>query len=156
MIKAILISLSALIALVATVVIAAGPQNFVAPLSGVNEVPATITTGTGVAKFKVNKAGDAIDYRLIVANIEDVTQAHIHCAPAGSNGPVVVFLFAFVPGGVTENGILAQGTITDADIVNDACGADLAALAASMESGDTYVNVHTVAIPSGEIRGQIK
>lgn len=65
-----------------------GPQNFVAPLSGDQEVPPVETNATGLAKFKLNKAGDALSYKLNVANIEDVTQAHIHCGTADVNGPI--------------------------------------------------------------------
>jgi hypothetical protein len=39
--------------------------------------------------------------------------------------------------------------------VNPACGATLVELAQSIKDGKTYANVHTVAHPAGEIRGQI-
>ena len=56
----------------------------------------------------------------------------------------------------TVNGILAQGKIENPD-ANNGCGwADLAVVVTAMESGDTYVNVHTLQNPGGEIRGQIR
>jgi len=133
-------------------------KNFVAPLEGAQENPPVATKATGLAKFQLNKAGTALNYKLIVANINQVTQAHIHCnGPPGVNGPVSVFLFGFVAGGVTTNGILAQGSIsTGSPGFTGACGINtLNGLLTAMRSGNTYVNVHTVANPPGEIRGQI-
>jgi len=76
---------------------------FIAHLSGSEEVPPVQTTGTGQAFFKLSPDGSSLEYKLIVANIENVTQSHIHIAPAGTNGAVVTFLFGNVPGGVTVN-----------------------------------------------------
>ena len=97
------------------------------------------------------------------ANIDDVTQSHIHCGPPGVAGPVVVFLFGFVAEGVTVNGRLSEGTITAANVIprpdSAACPggiADFDDLLAKMRSGDTYVNVHTIENPPGEIRGQLR
>jgi len=133
----------------------AQPEVFRAILDGDKEVPPVDTKAIGLAIFQLNKDGTTIDYKLIVANIEDVTQAHLHCnAPEGTNGPVSVFLFGFVPGGGTENGILAQGSITDE--FTGACDiTDVNDLLEGMRTGETYVNVHTVNNPPGEIRGQI-
>lgn len=131
-------------------------KRWVAPLSGSQEVPAVETKGTGVAKFKLSKDGESISYKINVANVDDVTQAHIHIAPAGSNGPVAVFLFGFVTGGVTVNGTLVEGTIAADDLIGPLAGGTLDTLAAELEAGNAYVNVHTVANPPGEIRGQIK
>ena len=113
------------------------------------------TNATGLAKFKLDKSGTPLRYKLIVANIDNVVAAHIHCAAAGATGPVGVTLFAGGP--VAVNGILAQADIAAPDGSN-ACGwADLAAVVTALHSGDTYVNVHTnPGVPSGEIRGQIK
>lgn len=142
-------------------------RNFVAPLNPREEVPAPDLTETknptGNAKFRLGGNGDELSYRLIVANIENVTQSHIHCGAAGVAGPVVVFLFGFVPGGVSTDGILAEGTITNADIIarpdSDACPGGVAnfnELLAHMRAGTAYVNVHTTQNPAGEIRGQIR
>lgn len=130
-------------------------RNFVAPLSGGQEVPPVDTKATGLVKFQLTKDGSELDYKLIVANIELITQAHIHSGARGTNGAVVVFLFGFDSDGMTVNGILMEGTITDADLVGPLAGGTLADLLAEMRTGHTYVNVHTVANSSGEIRGQI-
>ncbi|MDH3500370.1 MAG: 5'-nucleotidase C-terminal domain-containing protein, partial [Acidimicrobiia bacterium] len=54
------------------------------------------------------------------------------------------------------NGLAATGTITDADVIaSTGFGGTLADLAESMAAGNTYVNVHTVTYPAGEVRGQI-
>jgi hypothetical protein len=138
-------------------------RNFITHLSGDEEVPPVDTLAQGQALFRLNKDDTELHYRLIIANIEGVTQAHIHCGAVGVNGPVVVFLFGFDPEGVTLNGILATGTITPDDVIprpdSAECPdgvADLDELLAKMRSGDTYVNVHTLAFPGGEIRGQIR
>ena len=85
-----------------------------------------------------------------------VTQAHLHCAPAGVNGPVVVFLAGLHAAGLNVDGKwVSNATFTDSSIVNPACGATVAALVESMTVGMVYVNVHTVARPAGEVRGQV-
>ncbi len=130
-----------------------------ANLSGDAEIPPNDSRGRGHAQFWVSEDGASLRYKLIVANIENVTQSHIHLAPATANGPVVVFLFGFVAGGVTENGVLAEGTIRQSNLIARPAigfGGTMAELLAAMRGGNAYVNVHTVAIPAGEIRGQVK
>jgi hypothetical protein len=134
-------------------------RNFNAQPYGRGEVPANDSRGRGSAVFRLSDDGTTLHYKLIVANIENVTQSHIHLAPAGVNGPVVVFLFGLVPGGVTQNGVLAEGDITAANLIARPAigfGATMPELIAAMRSGGAYVNVHTVAIPAGEIRDQIQ
>ena len=142
-------------------------RNFVAVLSGAEEVPARETLARGTATFQVSADDSEVAYRLIVANIENVSAAHIHCGVAGVAGPVGVTLFtgAVASGGV--DGVLSQGTFAGPDAGN-ACGwADLGAVLAAMRGGNAYVNVHTndgVAppntgagdFPGGEIRGQVQ
>jgi len=143
-------------------------RNFVAHLSGAEEVPPRDTNATGQTKFQLNKDETELDYRLIVANIENVVAAHIHVGPAGENGPVVTFLFGNdPPGGGRVDGVLATGKIMAADLIGPLGGQPLSALVDEMRAGNTYVNVHTNDgvdpvntgpgdFPGGEIRGQIR
>ena len=142
-------------------------QNFAATLSGREEVPPRDTNARGVATFKLNEDGTELSYKVNVANIENVFASHIHCGAVGVNGPVGVTLFMGTPGGGRIDGTLAEGTITAPDPGNGCGWADLAAVVAALNSGNTYVNVHTndgVAppntgpgdFPGGEIRGQVK
>lgn len=134
-------------------------DHFVSPLSGGEEVPAVNTRARGNAVLTLSDDGTVLHYKLIVANIDNVTQSHIHLAPAGSNGPVVVFLYGFNPAGISTNGILAEGDITAANLIARAAigfGATMPELVAALRNGTAYVNVHTMAFPPGEIRGQVK
>jgi hypothetical protein len=138
---------------------------FFAHLTGDEEVPQRETDARGVALFIADKDGDEIDFKIVVARIDNVVAAHIHCGEAGVNRPVGVTLFMGAPAGGSENGILASGTITAPDPGN-ACGwTSVAQVIAAMRTGNTYTNVHTndgVApidtgpgdFPGGEIRGQ--
>ena len=134
-------------------------NNFVAPLSGAEEVPPVETRAQGVAYFQLNKAGDELRYKVVVANISDVLMAHIHVAPAGENGGVVAWLY---PGGPPPQliegraqGLLAEGVITAGDLVGALEGSALSELIDAIRARNTYVNVHTSANQGGEIRGQI-
>ena len=141
-------------------------KNFVAPLSGADEVPARDTLARGNAIFHLSDDGTVLSYKLIAANIDNVIASHIHCGPVGVSGPVGVNLFAGTAGSGRFDGVLANGEIT-APNPGNACGwATLDDVVAAMLSGNAYVNVHTndgVAptntgpgdFPGGEIRGQI-
>jgi hypothetical protein len=132
------------------------PSIFYATLEGEQEVPPVDSDAKGFAIFRLSNDGTELEFQVIVANIENVTAAHIHLAPIGENGDIVAFLFN--PEAPTEgrtNGVLAEGTITSADLVGPLEGATLSELIDEMEAGNTYVNVHTVEHPAGEIRGQI-
>lgn len=134
-------------------------------LGGEAEVPPVDTEGTGATLLRVGTDGESVHYVLLVARVEDVTQAHIHLGSPEENGPVVAFLFGRededgnpvepLDQGVTENGVLAEGTITAANLVGPLEGATIADLVDELESGNTYVNVHTEDVPSGEVRGQL-
>lgn len=131
--------------------------NFGADLSGANEVPPVETSGTGFAALSVDVGQDSIDYTVLTHGLVDVTQAHIHIGAPDVNGPVAAFLFGFADPAVNSDGILAQGTITEGDLIatDDVFDGTMATLLDHLRAGTAYVNVHTIANPPGEIRGTI-
>ena len=151
--------------------------NFGTPLSGDEEVmPAGVvntSNARGNAIFQLSADGQSLAYRLIVANIENAFMAHIHRGPAGSNGPVVVWLYpstapvAGPTGGGRVDGVIAEGTITSANLIGTLAGQPLSALVDLLSTGQAYVNVHTNDgvsptntgpgdYPGGEVRGQVE
>ncbi|MTH69686.1 CHRD domain-containing protein [Agromyces bracchium] len=145
----------------------AADSTWTAQLSAGEEVPTNDSLARGAAVFKLSADGTELDYRLIVANLENPVAAHIHLAPEGVNGPVVAFLYGpAAPDGGRTSGVIATGTITASNLVGPLAGASLDDLVEMIESGGAYVNVHTNDgeapvtnlpgdIPAGEIRGQI-
>lgn len=168
MIKVRLMKLLLIIGLVSSIVAVAAaappPQrNFRAHLTGDDEVPANASQGQGQAIFQVNADETALSFKLNVANVDNITQAHIHCGAAGVNGPVVVFLYGFNAAGTSQNGRLSAGTATNAQVIarpsSPTCPGGVSSLAdviEKMRTGQAYVNVHTISLPPGEIRGQIR
>jgi CHRD domain len=140
-------------------------QNYSVHLNGDTEVPANASQAAGQAIFHLSPDGTSLDYKLIVANLDNPIAAHIHLGPQGVNGPVVAFLFGpAAPAGGTANGVIAEGTITAANLVGPLAGQPFSALVDALNSGNAYVNVHTNDgvpptntgpgdFPGGEIRG---
>jgi hypothetical protein len=158
---------AAVVLAVAGVATAAIARTFTTELSGLNEVPVRVTHANGDAVVKIAHGGTELRYKLRVAHIENVVQAHIHVGPVGVNGPIVAFLYGPVaPGGGLIEGEIASGTITAANLIGPLAGRPLSDLIAEIKNGNAYVNVHTndgVApvdtgpgdFPGGEIRGQL-
>ena len=127
--------------------------------TGDGEVPPNASQAQAQANFKLSKDGSSLSYRLNVANIENVLQAHIHMARAGANGPIVAWLYPssppaqLIPG--RSSGTLGEGTITAASLVGPLAGQPLSALVNAIDSSNAYVNVHTTQFPPGEIRGNL-
>jgi hypothetical protein len=137
-----------------------GQEVFQADLSGSNEVPARDTAATGVCGFVVT--GDRVDFSITTAGLSSgVVGAHIHLAPAGTNGPVrVPFINPNLAGTNTQTpfnapnqGILMENSFGGSDVTG---GLTLADILSAMRSGNAYCNIHTVNFPGGEIRGQIR
>jgi len=110
-----------------------------ADLAGKNEVPTKgDPNGRGMARvFGVDNEPTTLCYVLEVSKIEPATAAHIHEAPEGVAGPVVVTLARPTDGdsaGCVETP-LAQEILADPSAY--------------------YVNVHNATYPGGAIRGQL-
>ena len=107
-------------------------------LSGNQEIPPVTTTGSGTGI--INVAPDlSIRGSVTVAGMTP-TVAHIHEAPAGKNGPIVIPLVQ-----TADNtwSVPEGAKLTDAQYE-------------SYKAGNLYYNVHSAANRGGEIRGQIK
>jgi hypothetical protein len=144
------------------------PITFVGNLVGANEVPLVASSGTGFATVVLDPTAQTIQINATFSGLtsNDVA-AHIHCcAPLGTNAGVATAVPAFpgFPLGVTSgNYSSAVFDLTQATIYNPAfvtaqggtiSGAE-AALIAGIQNGQTYLNIHTVNFPGGEIRGQL-
>lgn len=93
----------------------------------------SLALGEGVGVLSADETTFDITVTHDVAN---VTAAHIHIGDPGSNGGIVFNL------GSPVSPIIAQWNPTPAQV-------------ADLTAGRLYVNVHSVAFASGEIRGQI-
>ncbi len=124
-----------------------------ASLSGSDHTPPITTDATGTFAATVDLATGAISYTLTVPSITAATAAHIHLGAAGESGPVVVPLFAAADGSVDS--IDVSSTAGAADFVGPFAGDPLGFVTALL-AGNLYVNVHTMANPPREIRGQIQ
>jgi hypothetical protein len=128
---------------------------FTATLNAANERPvgASTATGTGFATFE--DEGTHFEYTLSVTGLSNIREAHIHGpATVDQNAGVIINLFNMVgttPSPATVNGVLATGTITDANNAN----VTVAQLRAMFNAGTAYVNVHTQQFQAGAIRGQV-
>ncbi|TAH37421.1 MAG: CHRD domain-containing protein [Planctomycetota bacterium] len=113
----------------------AAQDRFRATLDGDQEVPPVATAAGGWAEFTLNTDG-SLGYRVETWGLSG-TAAHIHTGTAGSSGSVL-----FPLAGGPESWIGVTPPLAAADV-------------AALRSAGLYVNVHTVAHPGGEIRGQI-
>lgn len=113
-------------------------MTFKAMLKGADEVPANTTAGTGEVTADLDTASKTLTYTVTYSGLTGpATMAHFHGpAAAGSNAPPVIVLQN------VASPIKGTATLTDAQI-------------GDLEAGMWYLNVHTAAHPSGEIRGQL-
>jgi hypothetical protein len=150
-------------------------------LDGLKEAAAIVsTTGTGTFRAEISDDGTEIRYELAFENLEgDVRQAHIHIGHPQNSGGIVLWLcdssanpspIATTPDCTADdpsdlrNGRVT-GTLTEADVQNVAGSGiagptattpgEFAEVVALVRAGATYVNVHSVKFPPGEIRSQI-
>lgn len=111
-----------------------------AKLSGLQEVPAVDTTASGLAAITLDAAGSLVTVHANTERLSDAVGAHLHNAFGGTNGPVEV--------GLTQDGSNPAHWFAEVQPL------DATQLSAVL-AGSTYVNVHSPANPSGEIRGQV-
>jgi hypothetical protein len=131
-------------------------ETFSTSLSGNDEVPATQSTATGLAKFQTNENGTQVSYWVNVTGLNEITGAHIHNGSAGQNGDVVVTLSGPESAQNAENPVISlKGNVTNDKLEGPLAGKELSELLGLMSDGTVYLNVHTGEFQNGAIRGQI-
>jgi hypothetical protein len=109
----------------------------VATLNGTDEVPPVTTSATGNAIVAVHPQTRAITGVSSYSGIT-ATNAHVHTGAVGANGAIAIGLTL----GTNSAMVPASTTLTEtqfADLIAD----------------NLYVNIHSAANPTGEIRGQL-
>ena len=138
-------------------------------LNGYEENMAVSTPGVGEFRARIDPADDTIRYRLSFEGIPtDVRQAHIHFEKRTNNGPIVAWLCdsaanpsprASTPecpaAGGTVEGVIARDDVGTASAGQGIAAGEFEEFVQAIGAGVTYVNVHSVAFPGGEIRSQI-
>ena len=120
-----------------------------AKLSAKNETTGSTSTAKGNTLIKVRNNG-TIEFktRILNKNHETFVAGHVHQAPVGVAGPVVVPLFVS-PAPPTSARHIRQSGIATPNAGTS--GANLCANPSAY-----YVNYHTTAFPGGAIRGQLR
>jgi hypothetical protein len=99
--------------------------------------------GSGSATIVLDPAAGTACWTLEVADIEPVTQSHIHVGAEGESGDIVVNL-----------------DVDGFEGSSEGCGEPMEDAAVLQEIVDNpagfYVNVHTEDFPAGAVRGQVR
>jgi hypothetical protein len=122
-----------------------GGKRFTTTLTGANEVPGPgDADASGTASLALNPGQGEVCFDLAWAGIDGiVTASHIHAAPVGVAGPVVVPLFV-------------GGSFSGTDSVSACVSADRSLVLAIIQNPENYyVNIHSTVFPAGAVRGQL-
>ena len=154
-------------------------EEFVTRLNGFEELGAiNAQTGairsnaTGTLQLNLDKQAGTATFTLTYSNVGTtapltgtVTQAHIHFGKRRDSGGVMVFFCTNLGNGPVgtpacpANSGTVSGTLTAASVVaiagQNVKAGDFDALVDALESNTAYANIHTTALPAGEIRGQV-
>jgi hypothetical protein len=119
-----------------------------ARLSAQNETTGSTSTATAHTLIKVRRDG-TISFKTQInnPNRETFVAGHIHQAPAGVPGPIVVPLFTSPSPATNARHIKQSGTATP--------NAGTTGAMLCQNPSAYYVNYHTTAFPGGAIRGQL-
>jgi hypothetical protein len=156
---------------------AQGNTEFTATLSGKDVVPSVKTSATGVTSFDATQ--NSLNYQINVLNAGTITKVQIHSGAIGENGDVLVTLFESKGNNANllgkfpnlpsispkvsdistntqrSSSFSASGNVQASDLTGQLSGKTINDLVSTMQTGNTYVNVHTEEHPEGELRGQI-
>jgi hypothetical protein len=155
---------------------AQGNSEFKAGLSGNEVVPPVETDGTGTTNIEITP--NSLSYQINVLNTGQVTTVRIHSGAIGTNGDVLVTLYqsqgnngklfnkfpnlpdlssrlSDISLSQKSSSFSASGNVQGSDLTGKLAGKTIDDLLSEIQSGNTYVLVHTQDHPKGELRGQI-
>ena len=119
-------------------------QRFVAALSGAQEVPANTSAARGTCTIVLNAAETQITVNCTFSGfVTNLSAGHIHGNAGPGTNAGVLFGFTGIPNSTSGSFGPLNFAITPQQV-------------ADMRAHLHYVNLHTVALPGGEIRGQVK
>lgn len=144
----------------------AAPQTFTTTLSGPAESPPNSSPGIGTGTVIFDLATHVMTVSETFSGlVSPTTASHIHCCTTlpGVGTAVVATMtptFSGFPLGVTSGTSTQTFNTTLASTYNPAfvtlfgsVAAAESAFVTGLQLGETYLNIHTVASPAGEIRG---
>jgi hypothetical protein len=152
----------------------ANAEEFSATLSGFEEVGALnaetgaiFSPGKATLDLDLNRNARTITFKLTYSGLSaPVLQSHIHFGKRHVPGGIMVFFCTNLSNGPAGTQTCPQGTatvtgtFTGASVVGPTAQAvpvgNFDALVAALDSDTAYGNIHTMAFPAGEIRGQIR
>ena len=118
-----------------------GGRKFTTTMTGAAEVPPGDPDGSGTATITLNYGQGEVCWEITVSGITlPATASHIHVAPVGVAGPVVIPL---TPPDV--NGFSSGCTSADRALIKNII----------QHPEEYYVNVHNADYPTGALRGQL-
>ena len=133
-----------------------GGRKFTTPMTGLEEVSAAFpnggagdTDGSGTGTVTINPGQRRVCWEFTVANIAAPNRGHIHKAPAGVNGPIVVNFFNVPPFDTTPDPAPALSGCTadlNRELLNDII----------QHPTEYYLNLHNADFQAGAIRGQLE
>jgi hypothetical protein len=151
-------------------------QDFTATLSGFNEVGALnaetgaiLSDASATLKAHLDNTAMTLTYTFSYsATTSNINQAHIHFGKAHTPGGVIVFLCTNLnngpaaatpplcpPGPATVTGTVSAASVVGPGAQGITAG-NFDGLEDALNSNTAYANLHTVAFPAGEVRGQVR
>ena len=124
---------------IAAAPISAPPIALTTQLSGASEVPPVMTNGKGALEATLTPGTNLLVWKITYSDLSGPpTGAHFHgAAMPGQNAAIIVPITDSLTSPIYGSATLSPSQVAD------------------LLAGTWYLNLHTVANPSGEVRGQV-
>ena len=128
---------------------------FTATLTGGAETPVILTGAFANATVTLDVGTQTVSWSIDVFNLPSgINNAHFHVAPVGIAGPTVVNI-PFTANQSNDFNLSGSATAANLNVRGDQGIRSVGRLHATLQGGQTYLNIHTTVNGGGEIRGQV-